>query len=77
MTGKKASLALELTPERFTATQYADDPAAELMYLSWEYVCRAGPESGVRVSQYLRGLAVLTDSTDRSSRLGLGDRLKS
>ncbi|KAI0653485.1 NmrA family protein [Cubamyces menziesii] len=48
VTGEKASLALELTPEQFAATRYADHPAAELMYLSWEYVCRAGPESGVR-----------------------------
>lgn len=51
MTGEKASLALELTPEQFEATRFVDHPAAELMYLSWEYVKRAGPESGVRVSR--------------------------
>lgn len=50
VTGEKASLALELTPEQFEATRFVDHPAAELMYLSWEYVKRAGPESGVRVS---------------------------
>ncbi|EIM83982.1 NmrA family protein [Stereum hirsutum FP-91666 SS1] len=48
VTGEKASLALELTPEQFEATRFVDHPAAELMYLSWEYVKRAGPESGVR-----------------------------
>lgn len=51
VTGEKASLALELTPEQFEATRFVDHPAAELMYLSWEYVKRAGPESGVRVSR--------------------------
>lgn len=50
MTGEKASLALELTEEQFEASRNADHPAAELMYLSWEYVIRAGPNSGVRVS---------------------------
>lgn len=49
VTGEKASLALELTPEQFEASRHADHPAAELMYLSWEYVKRAGPDSGVRV----------------------------
>ncbi|KAI0665738.1 NmrA family protein [Trametes maxima] len=48
VTGEKASLALELTPEQFEASRHADHPAAELMYLSWEYVIRAGPDSGVR-----------------------------
>ncbi|KAF9453260.1 NmrA family protein [Macrolepiota fuliginosa MF-IS2] len=48
VTGEKASLALELTREQFEASRYADHPAAELMYLSWEYVIRAGPDSGVR-----------------------------
>ena len=47
--GEKASLALELTPEQFEASRHAPHPAAELMYLSWEFVIRAGPESGVRV----------------------------
>lgn len=46
--GEKASLALELTPEQFEASRHADHPAAELMYLSWEFVIRAGPESGIR-----------------------------
>jgi hypothetical protein len=49
VTGEKASLALELTPEQFEASRHADHPAAELMYLSWEFVIRAGPDSGVRV----------------------------
>ncbi|KAI0759300.1 NmrA family protein [Trametes elegans] len=48
VTGEKASLALELTPEQFEASRHADHPAAELMYLSWEYVKRSGPDSGVR-----------------------------
>ncbi|KII85253.1 hypothetical protein PLICRDRAFT_94827 [Plicaturopsis crispa FD-325 SS-3] len=48
VTGEKASLAVELTPEQFAASRYVDHPAAELMYLSWEYVIRAGPDSGVR-----------------------------
>ncbi|KAF5357819.1 hypothetical protein D9756_001677 [Leucocoprinus leucothites] len=48
VSGEKASLALELTREQFEASRYADHPAAELMYLSWEYVARAGPDSGVR-----------------------------
>ncbi|KAI0368226.1 NmrA family protein [Pilatotrama ljubarskyi] len=50
-TGEKASLAVELTPEQFEASRYADHPAAELMYLSWEFVRRAGPASGVRDKQ--------------------------
>lgn len=50
VTGEKAALALELTKEQFEASRYADHPAAELMYLSWEYIIRAGPNSGVRVS---------------------------
>lgn len=50
MTGEKASLAFELTKEQFEASRNANHPAAELMYLSWEYVIRAGPNSGVRVS---------------------------
>ena len=50
VTGEKASLALELTREQFEATRFVDHPAAELMYLSWEYVTRSGPDSGVRVS---------------------------
>lgn len=49
VTGEKASLAVELTREQFEASRYVDHPAAELMYLSWEYVSRAGPETGVRV----------------------------
>ena len=49
VTGEKASLALELTREQFEASRHAPHPAAELMYLSWEYVIRAGPDSGVRV----------------------------
>jgi uncharacterized protein YbjT (DUF2867 family) len=48
VTGEKAGLALELTNEQFEASRYADHPAAELMYLSWEYVLRSGPETGVR-----------------------------
>ncbi|KAI0352475.1 NmrA family protein [Trametes cingulata] len=48
VTGEKASLAVELTPEQFEASRHADHPAAELMYLSWEFVKRAGPDSGVR-----------------------------
>ncbi|KXN85498.1 NmrA-like family domain-containing protein 1 [Leucoagaricus sp. SymC.cos] len=48
VTGEKAFLALEFTREQFEASRYADHPAAELMYFSWEYVIRAGPESGVR-----------------------------
>ncbi|KAK7049320.1 hypothetical protein VNI00_005921 [Paramarasmius palmivorus] len=47
-TGEKAGLGLELTREQFEASRYADHPAAEFMYLSWEYVIRAGPDSGVR-----------------------------
>ncbi|KAH6904380.1 NmrA family protein [Coprinopsis sp. MPI-PUGE-AT-0042] len=40
--GERAVLALELTPEQFEASRHADHPAAELMYLSWEFVraCR-------------------------------------
>ena len=49
VTGEKAGLALELTREQFEASRYADHPAAEFMYFSWEYVIRAGPDSGVRV----------------------------
>ncbi|TFK42711.1 hypothetical protein BDQ12DRAFT_676678 [Crucibulum laeve] len=30
------------------SSRYADHPAAKFMYLSWEYVIRAGPDSGVR-----------------------------
>ncbi|KAI8976318.1 NmrA family protein [Trametes punicea] len=48
VTGEKASLALELTPEQFEASRYADHPAAEVMYLSWDFVRRAGPETGIR-----------------------------
>ncbi|KAI0315406.1 NmrA family protein [Amylostereum chailletii] len=48
VTGEKAGLGLELTPEQFEASRHDDHPAAELMYLSWEYVKRAGPESGIR-----------------------------
>lgn len=48
VTGEKASLAVKLTREQFEASCYVDHPAAELMYLSWEYVSRAGPEAGVR-----------------------------
>ncbi|KAI9057818.1 NmrA family protein [Trametes sanguinea] len=48
VTGEKASLAVELTPEAFEASRHADHPAAELMYLSWDFVRRAGPESGYR-----------------------------
>ncbi|KAF5324527.1 hypothetical protein D9611_004570 [Ephemerocybe angulata] len=48
VTGEKASLALELTPEQFEASRHAPHPAAELMYLSWEFVGRAGPDSGYR-----------------------------
>jgi hypothetical protein len=50
VSGEKASLALELTPEQFEASRHAPHPAAELMYLSWEFVARAGPDSGYRVS---------------------------
>ena len=50
VTGEKAGLALEMTREQFEASRYVDHPAAELMYLSWEFVIRAGPDSGVRVS---------------------------
>ncbi|KAJ2931341.1 hypothetical protein H1R20_g5667, partial [Candolleomyces eurysporus] len=32
----------------FEASRHADHPAAELMYLSWEFVIRAGPDSGYR-----------------------------
>jgi len=49
VTGEKASLDPEFTEEQFEASRYANHPAAELMYLSWEFVARAGPESGVRV----------------------------
>lgn len=57
VTGEKAGLALELTEEQFKASRYADHPAAELMYLSWEFVGRAGPDSGYRVSRHFpRGL---------------------
>ncbi|KAL0580416.1 hypothetical protein V5O48_001569 [Marasmius crinis-equi] len=48
VTGEKAGVALEMTREEFEASRYADHPAAEFMYLSWEYVIRAGPDSGVR-----------------------------
>ncbi|KAJ3541157.1 hypothetical protein NMY22_g4003 [Coprinellus aureogranulatus] len=48
VTGEKASLALEMTPEQFEASRHAPHPAAELMYLSWEFVARAGPDSGYR-----------------------------
>ncbi|KAJ7123636.1 NmrA family protein [Mycena epipterygia] len=52
-TGEKASLAVELTREQFEASRYADHPAAEFMYLSWEYIIRAGPDSGVRLDPTL------------------------
>jgi len=54
VTGEKASLDPEFTEEQFEASRYADHLAAELMYLSWEFVARAGPESGVRVCYPLR-----------------------
>lgn len=43
-------MALELTKEAFDASRFAPHPAAELMYFSWEFVSRAGPDSGYRVS---------------------------
>ena len=61
VTGEKAGLALELTREQFEASRYADHPAAEFMYFSWEYVIRAGPDSGVRVR--------LVNSTDELLRI--------
>ncbi|KAJ7284672.1 NmrA family protein [Mycena rebaudengoi] len=48
VTGEKSSLAVELTEEQFEASRFSPYPAAELMYLSWEFILRAGPESGVR-----------------------------
>jgi len=48
VTGEKASLAMELSKEAFEASRYAPHPAAELMYLSWSFVERAGPDSGYR-----------------------------
>ncbi|KAI0775142.1 NmrA family protein [Trametes elegans] len=47
-TGEKAGLGRELTREQLEASRYADHPAAEYMYFSWEYILRAGPEIGVR-----------------------------
>ncbi|EEB99446.1 hypothetical protein MPER_00880, partial [Moniliophthora perniciosa FA553] len=44
VTGEKAGLGLELTREQFEASRYADHPAAEFMYFSWEDVIRAGPD---------------------------------
>ncbi|KAG7086574.1 hypothetical protein E1B28_002520 [Marasmius oreades] len=48
VTGEKAGIALEMAYEQFEASRYANHPAAESMYFSWEYVIRAGPNSGVR-----------------------------
>ncbi|KZV63170.1 NmrA family protein [Peniophora sp. CONT] len=56
VTGEKASLALEITREQFEASRHAPHPAAELMYLSWEYVIRAGPDSGVRDPEQTRSI---------------------
>ena len=50
VTGEKAGVAVEMTREQFEASRYADHPAAEFMYFSWEFVIRAGPDSGYRVS---------------------------
>lgn len=53
VTGEKAGLGHELTREQLEASRYANHPAAEYMYFSWEYVLRAGPETGVRVCAHL------------------------
>jgi len=50
VTGEKAFLALELSKEAFEASRGEPNSVQELMYLSWEFVARAGPDSGVRVS---------------------------
>jgi len=54
VTGEKTLLDPEFTEEQFEASRYANHPAAELMYLSREFVARAGPESGVRVCHPLK-----------------------
>ena len=88
VTGEKASLALEITREQFEASRHAPHPAAELMYLSWEYVIRAGPVSGVRVRSTViddhisnadvlhRILSRRVLSTRRSRRTRSGSRMR-
>ncbi len=49
VTGEKAYLGLELDTTLFEATRYGDHPLAETLYLSWEFVLRSGPGSGVKV----------------------------
>ncbi|THV07923.1 NmrA family protein [Dendrothele bispora CBS 962.96] len=48
VTGEKAFLALELSKEAFEASRGEPGSVQELMYLSWEFVARAGPDSGYR-----------------------------
>ncbi|KAK0474921.1 NmrA family protein [Armillaria novae-zelandiae] len=48
VTGEKAYLGLELDAKQFEATRYGDNPLAETLYLSWEFVLRSGPGSGVK-----------------------------
>ncbi|KAK0225181.1 NmrA family protein [Armillaria nabsnona] len=51
VTGEKAYLGLELDTKQFEATRYADHPLAETLYLSWEFVLRSGPGSGVKSTE--------------------------
>ncbi|KAF5373030.1 hypothetical protein D9758_001648 [Tetrapyrgos nigripes] len=46
--GEKAFLALELSREAFEASRGEPGSVQEFMYFSWEFVARAGPDSGVR-----------------------------
>ncbi len=50
VTGEKAYVALELDREQFEATRHADHPLAETLYLSFEFITRSGPGTGVKVS---------------------------
>ncbi|KAK0434889.1 NmrA family protein [Armillaria borealis] len=51
VTGEKAYLGLELDTTQFEATRYGDHPLAETLYLSWEFVLRSGPGSGVKSTE--------------------------
>ncbi|KAF8919328.1 NmrA family protein [Mucidula mucida] len=48
VTGEKAYVAVELDREQFEATRHADHPLAETLYLSFEFITRSGPGTGVK-----------------------------
>ncbi|KAK0210280.1 NmrA family protein [Desarmillaria ectypa] len=51
VTGEKAYLKLELGTKQFEATRYGDHLLAETLFLSWEFVLRSGPGSGVKSTE--------------------------